>query len=62
MLCPDAYISRVPDLDLSEKLNAYPLLDGDMMRHFYLCCRRDMHLTRYMEDFLMILRQCLAQS
>ena len=33
-----------------------------MMRHFYLCCRRDMHLTRYMEDFLTILRQCLAQS
>lgn len=62
MLCPDAYISRVPDLDLSEKLNAYPLLDGDMMRHFYLCCRRDMHLTRYMEDFLTILRQCLAHS
>ena len=33
-----------------------------MMRHFYLCCRRDMHFTRYMEDFLLILRQELAQS
>lgn len=62
MLCPDAYISRVPDVDLSQHINAYPIRDEDMMRHFYLCCRHDMHFTRYMEDFFTMLREGLSQQ
>lgn len=61
MLCPDVYISRVPDYDLSAQINVYPILDDNMMRHFYLCCRKDMHFTRYMEDFVAMLRKCLSR-
>ena len=62
MLCPDVYLSRVPDLDLSRTVHYYPITDADLKRHFYLCDRVDAHSTSYFEDFYHILLECLGRG
>lgn len=59
MLCPNVYVSKVPDLDLSSALSVYPILDAELTRHFYLCYRSDTRLTPAMSAFIGIVRTCL---
>ena len=50
MLIPSVYVTPV----MRERVCCYPLLQNPAERHFYFCCRRDMNLSRYMEDFARI--------
>ena len=52
MLIPHVYVSN--SLDLHYRVQCHPILNNDYERHFYLCYRRGMYLTRYMEDFVRI--------
>ena len=58
MLCPRVYIENAPDLQL--RVQCHPVLGNDYERHFYLCYRKGMCLTRYMEDFVRIVCDKLA--
>ena len=48
MLIPNVYVTQ----DLHYRVQCHPILNKDYERHFYLCYRRGMYLTRYMEDFV----------
>ena len=48
MLIPNVYVTQ----DLHYRVQCHPILNNDYERHFYLCYRRGMYLTRYMEDFV----------
>ena len=50
MLIPTVYVSP----NLRGLVHCYPVLHNDYQRHFYFCCRREMRITRYMEDFVRI--------
>ena len=50
MLIPHVYVTQ----DLHYRVQCHPILNNDYERHFYLCYRRGMYLTRYMEDFVRI--------
>lgn len=50
MLIPQVYVTQ----DLHYRVQCHPILNNDYERHFYLCFRRGMYLTRYMEDFVRI--------
>ena len=52
MLCPKVYIEN--SLDLQFRVQCHPILNNDYERHFYLCYRKGMYLTHYMEDFVRI--------
>ena len=52
MLIPRVYVDFSPDL--RTRVHCHPILDNDYERHFYLCFRRSMSLTPYMEDFVRI--------
>ena len=52
MLIPRVYVDFSPEL--RARVRCYPVLDNDYERHFYLCFRRSMSLTPYMEDFVRI--------
>ena len=39
---------------LAQQVQCYPILSNDYERHFYLCFRKGMRLTSYMEDFVRI--------
>lgn len=52
MLIPQVYVTG--SLDLQLRVQCHPILNSDYERHFYLCYRKGMYLTRYMEDFARI--------
>ena len=52
MLIPQVYVSN--SLDLHFRVQCHPILNSDNERHFYLCYRKGLYLTRYMEDFVHI--------
>ncbi len=57
MICPFVYIAN--SATLRQLTKCYPIRNIGMERHFYLCYRKGLYLTRYMEDFLKILRSKL---
>lgn len=55
MLCPRSYLD---DLDiLSPEACVYPLMNVGSQRHCYVCHRKSLHLTKYMQDFIEILSE-----
>jgi len=52
MLIPQVYVEG--SLDLQLRVQCHPVLGSNHERHFYLCYRKGMYLTRYMEDFARI--------
>lgn len=52
MLIPQVYVDG--SLDLQLRVQCHPILGSNHERHFYLCYRKGMYLTRYMEDFARI--------
>lgn len=60
MLCPDVYISKIHDLDISAKIHAYPLREKYTRRHSYLCSRKETHWPEYMNELYVLLRQACA--
>ena len=52
MLIPQVYVQG--SLDLQLRVQCHPILGSNHERHFYLCYRKGMYLTRYMEDFVRI--------
>jgi len=49
-LVPGVYVSdSIPD---RERMHIYPILNQEFEHHFYVCCRRGRHLTRYEKDFV----------
>lgn len=52
MLIPQVYVTG--SLDLQLRVQCHPILNSDYERHFYLCYRKGMYLTRYMVDFARI--------
>lgn len=59
MLCPYVYIAQSPQV--RAQVHCYPIRDLGYERHLYLCYRKDLYFTRFMEDFLEIIRSKLAQ-
>lgn len=58
MLCPYVYIAGC--VDLLYRVQCHPVKDNDYERHFYLCYRNGMYLTRYMEEFVRIVCEKLG--
>lgn len=52
MLIPKVYVQGSPEL--GGLVQCHPVKNNDYERHFYLCYRKGMYLTRYMEDFVRI--------
>ena len=50
MLIPRVYVTP----DLQYRIQCHPILNNDYERHFYLCYRQGMYLTRYMKDFVRV--------
>ncbi len=50
MLIPRVYVEDSPELRY--RVQCHPIRSNDYERHFYLCYRNGMYLTRYMEDFV----------
>jgi len=49
-LVPGVYVSdSIPD---RERMHIYPILNQEFEHHFYVCCRKGRHLTRYEKDFV----------
>lgn len=57
MICPYVYI--VNSQTLLSLTKCYPIRSNGYERHFYLCYRKGLHFTRYMEDFLEIVKSKL---
>ena len=55
MITPSVYIDTVPELRAMVK--CYPIQHDDAERHFYLCYRKGMHVTRYMRDLLTMVQE-----
>lgn len=54
MICPRSYIEQTPEmLDAA----TYPILYAGGQRHCYLCYRKNLYLTKYMQDFIRILTE-----
>ena len=58
MLIPQVYVDG--SLDLQLRVQCHPVLNTQHERHFYLCYRKGMYLTRYMEDFARIVCEKLT--
>ena len=58
MLIPQVYVDG--SLDLQLRVQCHPVLNSQHERHFYLCYRKGMYLTRYMEDFARIVCEKLT--
>ncbi len=56
MLIPQVYVTQ----DLQYRVQCHPVLNNDYERHFYLCYRRGMYLTRYMTDFIRLVCEKLG--
>ena len=56
MLLPQVYVTS----DLQYRVQCHPVLNNDYERHFYLCYRRGMYLTRYMSDFVRLVCEKLG--
>ena len=54
-ICPINYIDYTEEMRRDAVI--YPLLGTDSLRHCYICHRRDLYLTRYMEEFIQILKK-----
>ena len=52
MLIPHVYVAN--SMELLYRVQCHPIKNNDYERHFYLCFRKGMYLTRYMEDFVRI--------
>lgn len=52
MLIPHVYVAN--SMELLYRVQCHPIRNNDYERHFYLCHRKGMRLTRYMEDFVRI--------
>lgn len=57
MLCPYVYIAQSPEV--RAKVHCYPIKDMEYKRHLYLCYRRDLYFTQFMQDFLDTVRSKL---
>lgn len=57
MICPYVYIAS--SNTLLELTKCFPLRSTGYERHFYLCYRKGLYFTRYMEDFLDVVRSKL---
>ncbi len=56
MVCPYCHISG--NIILDQLTKSYPLKCHGFERHFYFCCRKKIHLTRYMEELFLIAKKC----
>ena len=57
MLCPYVYIAQ--SSDIRAKVNCYPIKGLDYERHLYLCYRKELYFSKFMTDFLEIVRSKL---
>lgn len=57
MICPYIYI--VKSQSLMSLTKCYPIRSHGYERHFYLCYRKGLYLTKFMEDFLHIVKSKL---
>ncbi|MEF9894939.1 MAG: LysR family transcriptional regulator [Clostridia bacterium] len=55
MITPYVYISNVPTL--RSLVKCFPIRDTGYERHFYLCYRKGLYFTRYLTDFLGLVRE-----
>lgn len=53
MICPDVYIDV--SSGILDNAICIPLKETGLERHFYICHRRDLYLTRYMKDWISLL-------
>lgn len=60
MLCPDVFIVQSPEV--RSLVHCYHLKGLNYKRHFYLAYRKDLYFTRFMQDFLDILRDTLKRN
>lgn len=60
MICPYVYIAG--SRDLLYRVHCYPIKNNDYERHFYLCYRKGLYFTRFMDDFLAIVREQLGKA
>lgn len=60
MICPMVYIAG--SKTLMELTKRFPIRSHGYERHFYLCYRKGLYFTKFMEDFLDIVRQKLKES
>lgn len=60
MLCPNVYINQSPEV--LENVKCFRIQDIDYQRHFFFSYRKDMTLTRFMKDFLDIVRSTLHNT
>ena len=58
MITPSIYIDLIPTLRALVK--CFPIKNSDAERHFFLCYRKGMYFTRYMKDFLTLVRDKVA--
>ncbi len=55
MITPYVYIANVPTL--REHVKCFPIRNLGYIRHFYLCHRKGLYFTRYMKDFVQLVRE-----
>lgn len=55
MITPYVYIANVPTL--RELVKCFPIKNLRYIRHFYLCYRKGQYFTKYMTDFVELVRQ-----
>lgn len=60
MLCPNVYIDQSPEV--RQHVKCFRIENIDYQRHFFFCYRKDMALTRFMRDFLDIIRSTLRTN
>ena len=60
MICPYVYISSSPTL--LQLTRCFPIRSNGYERHFYLCYRKGLYFTKFMEDFLSIVKNKLKEN
>lgn len=60
MICPLVYIAH--SKSLVELTKCFPIRSHGYERHFYLCYRKGLYFTKFMEDFVSIVKSKLQES
>lgn len=60
MICPRSYLEDTKEL--AEHAVIYPILHAGGQRHCYLCHRKNLYITKYMQDFIDILTAKQTES
>lgn len=59
-LVPSAYVSD--SMADREKMHVYPIDNNEFQHHFYVCCRKGKHLTRYEKDMVEMVCRALGAA